>query len=281
MSCIAILGAGPLGAAIAERLTRTGWCRAIVFIDPAHEVAAGKALDIRHEGPIEGFDTHVSATADMAACASASLILVADSAVAPFDELQGEPALSLVARAARSSLGAPILCAGNAHRWLVEHALLEVPGKRGRVVGTAPHALVAAGRAMLAAHLDVSALDVRLPLVGVPPRAIVVLWEYASVGDAPALAVCDAQVRRKVEHGLASLWPLGPYALASAASAAATACLTASHRRFTCFTAMDVGEAVGAVGMTSVRLDATGVASAHLPPLTARETLAVERAVRA
>ena len=78
MSRVAILGAGPIGAAVAERLARTGWCRRIVLVDPAHEVAAGKALDIRQAGPVEGYDTRVSATADIAACASAALIVVAD-----------------------------------------------------------------------------------------------------------------------------------------------------------------------------------------------------------
>lgn len=275
----AILGAGPLGTAIAERLARTGWCRTIVLVDPDPEAAAARALDIMQAGPLEAFDTRLSATADPATCASAAIILVADGATAPYAEIQGEAALSLVARVARANREAPIVCAGTTHRWLVEHAVLEVPGRRGRMVGTAPHALAAAGRALLAAHLDVSALDVRLPIVGVPPGSIVVLWENATVGDAPALAVCDTAVRGRVEAQLAAVWPLGCYALASAATAAATACLTGSHRQFTCFAEMDVDDA-RAVIMGSVRLDATGVAAAHLPPLTARQRLAVERAVR-
>ena len=159
--------------------------------------------------------------------------------------------------------------------------VLEVPGRRGRVVGTAPHALAGAGRAILAAHLDVSALDVRLPILGVPPRIhrrhLGARLDRRFAPRSPS-ATCSCGARSS--GALAALWPLGPYALASAASAAATACLTASHRRFTCFAAMDVGDAVGAVGMASVRLDATGVASTHLPPLTAQQSLAVERAVR-
>ncbi len=280
MPRVAILGAGPLGVAIAERLARTGWCRSIVLVDPAHEVAAARALDIADEGPLEGFDTRLGATADPAACNSASLIVVADNASEPQAEIQGEAALSLVARTGRANRDAPILCAGSTHRWLVEHALLEVPGRRGRVFGTAPHALASAGRAILAAHLGVSALDVRLPILGVPPASIVVIWEHASIGDSPALAVCDTRIRRKVEQALAAIWPLGHGVLSSAASAAATACLTASHRQFTCFTALDVGDTTGAAGMASVQVDATGVASTHLPPLTAQQAIAVERAVR-
>ena len=280
MSRVAILGAGPVGAAIAERLARTGWCRRIVLIDPAQEVAAGKALDIRQAGPIEQGDTFVEASADVAACASAALILVADAATGPCAELQGEPALALLARAARLNLEAPILCAGNTHRWLIERGRLEIPGRRGRLFGTAPHALASAGRALLAAHVGVSALDVRLPLLGVAPASIVIPWDHASVGDVVGTDACGEQLRRTVERALRALWPLGPYALASAASAAAAACLTASHRRFTCFTTMDVGEVVEGVGMASVRLDATGVAAVHLPPLSARHALDIERALR-
>lgn len=280
MSCVAILGAGPIGAAVAERLARTGWCRRILLIDPAHEVAAGKALDIRQAGPVEGYDTRVTASPDIAACVAAALILVADAAAPPCVELQGEPALALLARAARLNPDAPILCVGNTHRWLIERGLFEVSGRRGRLFGTAPHALSSAARALLAAHLGVSAPDVRLPLLGVAPASIVVPWEHASVGDIAAESACDHQLRRRMERTLASLWPLGPYALASAASAAATACLTASHRRMTCFTTMDVGDTAGRVGMASVRLDATGIESVHLPPLTAQQVLAVERAIR-
>jgi hypothetical protein len=121
---------------------------------------------------------------------------------------------------------------------------------------------------------------VRLPILGVPPGGIVVPWDAASVGDARALEVCSPQACRHLERALSRTWPPGPYALASAASAAAVACLTGAHRRFTCFTPMDAGEAIGAVGMASVTLAAAGVVACHRQPLTAQESLAVERALR-
>jgi hypothetical protein len=130
MSRVAILGAGHIGAAVAERLARTGWCRAIVLVDPMHEVAAGKALDIRQSGAIEGSRTSLEWAADGAACASASLIIVRRRG-GTVCRTAGQAALAVVARAGRANADAPILCAGG-HRWLIEHALLEEPTSRTR-----------------------------------------------------------------------------------------------------------------------------------------------------
>lgn len=279
MSLVAILGAGPLGANTAERLARTGWCRHIVLIDPDRGVAAGKALDLCQAATLEPSDTRVTASDDAAACASAAVIIVADDASSA-SELQGEAALALLGRTARANHEAPILCAGNTHRWLVDHAQFELPRSRGRVVGTAPHALQGALEAVVAARMGTSALDVRIPLLGVAPGRVIVAWDHARVDGQAAMTRCDVQVLRSIERDLMRLSPLGPYALASAASAATVACLTMSPRRFTCHVPIDVGEAAGCVGMASVRLGPRGVVDVQVPSLTAQERLAMERAVR-
>lgn len=279
MSLVAILGAGPLGANTAERLARTGWCRHIVFVDADRDVAEGKALDLCQAAILEPSDTRVMATDDPAACGSAAVILVADAASSA-SELQGEGALALLGRAARMNLDAPILCAGSTHRWLVDHAQFELPRSRGRVVGTAPHALQCALEAVVAARMGTSALDVRIPLLGVAPGRVIVAWDHARIDGQSAMTRCDAQMLRAIERDVVRLSPLGPYALASAASAATLACLTMSRRRFTCHVPIDVGDATGCVGMASVRLGPRGVVDVQVPSLTAQERLAMERAVR-
>ena len=72
MSSVAILGAGPIGSAIAHRLAERARFREIRFIDASVDVAAGKALDIRQSGPIAGVDADLTATGDLLAAAGAT-----------------------------------------------------------------------------------------------------------------------------------------------------------------------------------------------------------------
>ncbi len=96
MSSVAIVGAGPIGSAIAHRLAERARFRAIRFIDASVNVAAGKALDLRQSGPIAGVDVDLTATGDLLAAAGASVIVIADAIDG--GEIQGETGLALVAR---------------------------------------------------------------------------------------------------------------------------------------------------------------------------------------
>ena len=79
MSSVAIVGAGPIGSAIAHWLAERARFRAIRFIDASVNVAAGKALDLRQSGPIAGVDVDLTATGDVLAAAGASVIVIADA----------------------------------------------------------------------------------------------------------------------------------------------------------------------------------------------------------
>ena len=68
---VAILGAGELGGALAHVLARRGIVRTIQLIDPAGQVAAGKALDIMQAGPVERFSTPVAGGTDITRAAAA------------------------------------------------------------------------------------------------------------------------------------------------------------------------------------------------------------------
>ena len=65
MQTVAILGAGELGGAVGRALACRDLVSRIVFIDKSATVAAGKALDIRQCGPVEGFDTRLDGTEDL------------------------------------------------------------------------------------------------------------------------------------------------------------------------------------------------------------------------
>jgi hypothetical protein len=53
-----------VGGAIASTLAIRARVTAIRLIDRAADLAAGKALDIQQAGPVEGFDTRLTASSD-------------------------------------------------------------------------------------------------------------------------------------------------------------------------------------------------------------------------
>ena len=54
---VCIIGAGELGAAVADALARREPVARVVLIDDAASVASGKALDIQQSGAIARFHT--------------------------------------------------------------------------------------------------------------------------------------------------------------------------------------------------------------------------------
>src|SRR3954447_21509383 len=143
MSLVAVLGAGEIGGAAARALAARGRVDAIVLIDEEPNVAAGKALDLRQSGPLTGSDPRIHGSADVAAAAGASAIVLADSAAGA--EWSGEPALAVLRRLAR--LGyvqeSVIICAGAGQHALIQLAVntVELGLSRSRVLGSAPEAL--------------------------------------------------------------------------------------------------------------------------------------------
>ena len=73
MSTIAIIGAGPLGGALAHTLAGRSRVGEVRLIDPEGRIAEGKALDILQSSPVEQFSTRVTAATSYAAAAGADV----------------------------------------------------------------------------------------------------------------------------------------------------------------------------------------------------------------
>jgi malate/lactate dehydrogenase len=221
MSVVAIIGAGDLGGALASKLAGRNRVREVRLIDKAAGVAAGKALDILQAGPVEASATRViapAAQAGLSAVAGATVIVIADEVGPPVGEIQGEAGLALLGRVRSHNPVAPIVCAGASQAWLVAHAAAELGIPSTHLVGSAPLALVAALRALVALELNGSAQDVSLTLAGQPPQAIAIPWQTASVNGESLERLLDASALRRIESRVRYLWPPGPYALAAAAA---------------------------------------------------------------
>ncbi len=276
---VAIIGAGELGGALAHVLARRDVVRSIRLVDDKGRIAEGKALDIAQAAPVEGFATRLSGSTDVATVAGASVIVLADRVVG--GEWQGDDALQLVRLLARSAPRAILLCAGTSQRDTIDVGVRELRVPRAQLLGSAPEALEAGARALVALAVDGSPRDVALSVLGVPPAQAVVLWEDATLGGYALTRLLDEPARRRLSTRIAALWPPGPYALATAATMAIEAIAGRSRRIASCFVAPDPSEGRRTrTAALPVRLGPAGIEDVVLPSLSVIEKIALENAMQ-
>ena len=209
MGFIAIVGSGALGGAVAHALAVRDRLPEVRLIDPAGQVARGKALDIQQSSPISGFSTTLTAAESVEAAVGADVVVVADDATGSVEHT-GDAGLGLLRHLVRAGSRAPILCAGASQRELIARAVTELRLSRGLVLGSAPFALESALRALAGLTLDGSGAEVCLRVVGVPPRAAVVAWEEATAYGEPLASQMAPHAIAGLAARIPGLWPPGP-----------------------------------------------------------------------
>lgn len=278
MPFVAIVGAGPIGGALAHALAERSRVDEIRLIDLEGRVAEGKALDIRQSSPVQLFNARVTGVTSLAAAAGAGAIVFADFAAG--GEIAGETGLSTVRQISRMDASAPLLFAGGGQRELMQVTVDELHVPARRLIGSAPLALESAVRALAAALLDASPADLAIGVAGVPPRAAVIGWDAATAFNQPISSVLPAHQIASISARLAALWPPSPYTLAAAGARVAEALIGGSRRRYTCFAAIDsawVGRArIAAVPVEIVR---GGIGRTLEPALSRHERTAFENGI--
>ncbi len=272
---LAIIGAGELGGSLAHVLARREIVRHIQLIDPAGQIAAGKALDIMQAGPVEGFCTRLQGSTDESRVAGSSIVVLADFAKA---ESALDPLLTLK-QITTLAPRAVILCAGAGHRELIERSVRELGIGRDRIAGSAPEALAAAIRTLVALAVDGSPKEVALTVLGIPPSRAIVPWEDVTIGGTPATRIIGEPARRRLTAQVAALWPPGPHVLAHAATEAIAAITGVTRRAISCFVSPDDsnGRRARAVAMP-VRLGRSGVVRVEQPTLSVAAQVALDTA---
>ena len=275
---VAILGAGELGGSLACVLARRDLARTIRIIDPKGQVAAGKALDIMQMSPIDGFSTTVKGATEITSAAGCGILIVADRASG--GEWAGDDGALLLTQISRLGSRSVVLCAGAEQRELVERGVRELGYHASRILGTAPEALAAAIRALVALETNGSPRDVALMVLGVPPALAVVPWEDVTIAGAAATRLLDEPARRRLATRVAPLWPPGPYALATAAVEAVACVAGRSSRVLSCFVAPDdTSRGRARTVALPVRLGAAGVVSVATPALSTQARVALDTAM--
>ena len=229
MTSAAILGAGPIGSAIAHRLAEHARLGEIRLIDEAGAVAAGKALDIRQAGPIGGYDTAISGATDLLSAAGADVIVFADPVAD--GEWEGERGLALVQRLVR---------AGSVGPTRVRRTETDLADGGGRARGRASRSIacsVPPRRRCPTASLPccTSKPDLRGALVGVTgrPPSFVVAWSSATIGGRLVTDVVPAHRLLSISQSLAKLWPPGPQAIAAPTAAVVEGLINGSRAPIT------------------------------------------------
>jgi malate dehydrogenase len=278
MQHIAIIGAGELGGTLAHLLARRNLAAVIRLVDETGRVAEGKALDIMQAAPIEGFATDLSGSADLSTAAGAAVVVIADRAGGT--EWQGGDGLMLLKRLTRLASRSVILCAGASQRELVDLGVRDLRIAPDRLFGTAPEALAAGARAMVALAIDGSPRDVTLTVLGVPPSHIVIPWEEAAVAGFALTKLLDGPGRRRVGARIAALWPPGTQALASAAAKTVEAMCGRTRVVVSCFIAPDHSQRMRTrTAALPARLSFGGIERIVVPPLTVVDRIALDNAI--
>jgi malate dehydrogenase len=282
MTTVAIMGAGELGGAVAHALATRDRTGRVLLVDAAGQVAAGKALDIQQAGPVDGYHTRLEGTTDDTRITGCRVCVIADRFGAKPPEWQGDEALTMVARVAGAIGDAPLVFAGAAHAELIGHLSREARIPRERLIGSAPEALAAAVRAIVAMEARCSSTEVSLTVLGVPPSGFVVPWSEASIGGYALDRVLSQVQLTRVEARAARLWPPGPYALGAAAARVTEAILDASRRSFSVLTALGGEFGVrNRVGSVPALLASAGIVHVRVPALTTKERVQLETALGA
>jgi malate dehydrogenase len=267
MFVVAILGAGPIGAAVAHRLAERGRCREVRLIDSAASVAAGKALDIMQSGPIGRCDTKLVGSDEPLAAAGADAIVLADDVTG--GEWQGDKGLARVQQLVRAGTTAPFVFAGSNQTWLMETAHVELKVPADRLVGTAPSGLVAALRAVVSVELGVNGVD--LAVTGRPPEFFIA-WSSATVDGALVTDRIPAHRLAAISQSIRRLWPPAAQAIAAPTALIVEGLVIGSRRLHQALTILD-GE-LGArrvAAVLPVRLGHGRVLQRIVPSLSPQE----------
>jgi malate dehydrogenase len=279
MSLVAIFGAGEIGGAAARVLAARARIDVVRLIDEKADVAAGKATDLSQAAPIIGSDTKIQGSQDYSAAAGALAIVLADPAGQPGTEWTGDTALTLLRQLNRSGLfqRSVLICAGASQRPLMQQALDELGLSRRRVIGSAPEALAAVARALVAIEANTSAAQVMLTVMGRPPDKMVIPWSEASIGGNSVTSMLTATQLHRLEARLRGLWPPGAGALGTAAALVAEAVATGSRRLFSAFVSLDRDNGTKApVCAWPISIGPAGVERVASPALTGRDRVVID-----
>ncbi len=249
MSKVTVVGAGNVGATVANVLARYDVATEIVLLDIRGKMAKGKALDIWEQAPIEYFSTRTIGTDDYKKTANSDVVVI----TAGIPRKPGMSRDDLISTNAKIVVSVtqsimkysenPILIVVSNPLDVMTYAAWKASGlPASQVFGMAGILDTARYRAFLAEALKVSPKDIQAVLMGGHGDTMVPLPRFTTVAGIPVTDLIDrkklnAIVERTKKGGGELVGLMGTsawYAPGAAAAQMVTAILRDERRIFPC-----------------------------------------------
>ena len=201
MSKVTVIGAGNVGATVAECVARKDMVKDVVLIDIKPGLSEGKALDIAQSAPIHGFDTRVTGyTSDYSASAGSDICVIT-SGVPRRPGMSRDDLLSINTKIVDSvtkslvdvSPDTIIIVVSNPLDVMAYVAYMTSGFPSHRIMGMAGVLDTARFRCFLSSELDVSVNDIQTLLMGGHGDSMVPLPRYTTVGGIPLTDLLSAE----------------------------------------------------------------------------------------
>ncbi len=200
MSKVTVIGAGNVGATVANVLAHKDIVKEIVLVDIVGDMAKGKGLDTWQQAPIDYYSTSVNGTSDYKDTANSDIVVI--TAGIPRkpgmsrDDLISTNA-NIVTSVVKSILeysANPIIIVVSNPLDVMTYAALQASGlDKNKVFGMAGILDTARYRAFLATELNVSPKDIQALLMGGHGDTMVPLPRYTTVAGIPVTELISAE----------------------------------------------------------------------------------------
>ena len=191
-SKVTVIGAGNVGATVADCVARKDMVDEVVLVDIVDGVPQGKALDIQESAPIHLFDTRVTGTNGYDETAGSDICVIT-AGLARKPGMSRDDLLSKNAEIVRSvteqfvaqSPNAILIVVSNPLDVMTYVAYMTSGFPSKRVLGMAGVLDTARYRAFIAMELGVSVRDIQALLMGGHGDSMVPLPRYTTIGGIP------------------------------------------------------------------------------------------------
>lgn len=200
MDRITVIGAGNVGATVANVIAHKDIVKEVVLVDIVEGVAEGKALDMWQTAPINGYNTRVTGVTNDYSKTAGSGIIVVTSGIPRKPGMSRDDLIStnagivktVVEQALKYSPDAIVIIVANPLDVMTYAAYKTAGVDSSKVFGMAGILDTARYRAFLATELNVSPNDIQALLMGGHGDTMVPLPRYTTVGGIPVTELIDA-----------------------------------------------------------------------------------------
>jgi len=202
---VTVVGAGNVGATVANVLAHDDLVKEIILIDIKGDMAAGKALDTWQQAPIDYYSTRLIGTDDYAHTKDSDIVVITaglprkpgmsrDDLIATNAKIVNSVTKSILEYSKE-----PIIIVVSNPLDVMTYAAFKSAGiPATKVMGMAGILDTARYRAFLATELDVSPKDIQAVLMGGHGDTMVPLPRYTTVAGIPVTEMIESDVLDKI-----------------------------------------------------------------------------------